>query len=73
MTKSDFLHLLANAYDFPDYFGHNLDAADEILAEKLEAAGAEQLSLAPFFEALLADAPPEERRSIQALLARYFW
>jgi hypothetical protein len=73
MTKPDFLTLLARAYDFPDYFGHNLDAADECLADRLEALGTDRLPLRPLFDTLLADEPPEEREAVLSLLGRYFW
>ena len=73
MTKTDFLDLLAEAYDFPDYFGRNLDAADELLADKLETLPVDRLPLAPLFDTLLAEVPAAERGQLLLLLGRYFW
>lgn len=73
MTKAEFLSLLGQAYDFPDYYGQNLDAADELLAEQLEALPVDRLPLAPLFDTLLADVPAAERGQLLLLLGRYFW
>lgn len=72
MTKADFLRLLGQAYDFPDYYGHNLDAADEILSDMCESSATDRLSLLPFFDTLLADVPKEERAAILRLLDKHF-
>ena len=73
MTTAEFLDLLGRAYDFPDYYGQNLDAADECLADRLEELDTDRLSLLPLFDTLLAEAPPEERGAVMLLLGRYFW
>jgi hypothetical protein len=38
-TKADFLAACADAFEFPDYFGHNWDALDECLADLASAPG----------------------------------
>jgi len=72
MTKQQFLQLLGQAYDFPDYYGHNLDSADEILEDQKAEAGVDKLSLRPLLEALLAEETGEEREKIWALLRDHF-
>lgn len=72
MNKTDFLRLLGTAYDFPDYYSENLDSAEEILADRKEDAGRDRLSLRPLFDALLAEADPEEREGVWALLRDHF-
>ena len=72
MTKSEFLAILGEAYDFPDYYSHNLDSADEVLEDRKEAEEKEKLSLAPFFHALLAEEEEEERAKIWSFLADHF-
>lgn len=71
MDKATFLQLLGKAYHFPDYYGQNLDAADEILGDMAEESEM-PLSLRPLFEQLLAEARPEEREQVWALLRDYF-
>ncbi len=71
MNKATFLQLLGKAYHFPDYHGQNLDAADEILSDMAEEPET-PLSLRPLFEHLLAEARPEEREQVWALLRDYF-
>ena len=73
MTTAEMLDLLARAYAFPDYYGHNLDAADECLADRLEELDAQRLPLLPLFDTLLQEVPPEERWPLLLLLGRYFW
>ena len=75
MTKLDFLQTMAHAYNFPDYFGDNLDSADEILTDLREAKApnateAPALSLAPFFRELLAEA--ENAEGCMTLLREHF-
>lgn len=75
MTKTDFLTILADAYDFgqyADYTAGNLDSADECLADAREAAGTNKLDLRPLFDALLKDASRTERAGIMVLLEDYF-
>lgn len=71
MNKANFLKLLGDAYRFPDYYGQNLDAADEILGDMSEDSEG-PLSLRPLFDQLLSDASPEEREQVWALLEYYF-
>ena len=75
MNKTEFLNTMARAYDFPDYFGDNLDAADEILHDMREAAATEpaplaKLSLEPFFRELLGEDAQGE--ACLALLKEHF-
>ena len=75
MTKLDFLRTMARAYDFPDYFGDNLDSAAEILTDLREAKAPDatetpMLSLAPFFRELLADT--ENAEGCMTLLQEHF-
>jgi hypothetical protein len=72
MTKTEFLILLGQAYNFPDYYTANLDSADEILGDLEVAAESPRLPLKPFFEVLLAEASPAEREDILDLLGDYF-
>jgi len=72
MTKEQFMHLLGQAYHFPEYYSLNLDSADEILEDLKEEAGQEKLSLRPLFEALLAEATPEEQQKIWELIRDHF-
>ena len=72
MTKKEFLAILGKAYNFPAYYSHNLDSADEILEDRKEAAGADKLSPAPRFHALLSDEPEAEREKIVAFLRDHF-
>lgn len=72
MNKEQFMQLLGEAYSFPEYYALNLDSADEILEDRKEEQGKEKLSLRPLFDALLAEAPEEERAKIWALLADHF-
>ena len=72
MTKKEFLAVLAKAYDFPEYYSHNLDSADEILEDRKEAEEVEKLPLAPFFHALLAEETAEEREKIWAFISDHF-
>ena len=60
MTKTEFLATMARAYDFPDHFGGNLDAAHDVLHDLRAAAATDQvtlpkLSLEPFFRELLGE------------------
>jgi hypothetical protein len=71
MNKATFLQLMGKAYHFPDCYGQNLDAADEILGDMAEESET-PLSLRPLFEQLLAEARPEEREQVWALLRDYF-
>jgi len=71
MNKATLLQLLGKAYHFPDYYGQNLDAADEILSDMAEESET-PLSLRPLFEQLLAEATQEEREQVWALLRDYF-
>lgn len=71
MNKTTFLQLLGKAYHFPDYYGQNLDAADEILSDRTEESET-PISLRPLFEQLLAEATPEEREQVWALLRDHF-
>ena len=66
------MELLGAAYQFPDYYGRNLDAADEILSDMREDSSSDKLSLRPLFEALLAEAPAVERARIWKLLRDHF-
>lgn len=72
MNLEEFLLLLGRAYDFPDYYGVNLDAADEILGERLEASEQPRFSLEPLFGALLSEASAEEREVTWAFIRDYF-
>ena len=72
MTKTTFLELLGKAYNFPEYYSHNLDSADEILEELKEEKGKEKLSLEPIFQALLAEESEEEHRKIWAFITDHF-
>lgn len=72
MNKQEFLQLLGAAYGFPDYFSLNLDSAEEIVEDLKEEGEKGQLSLQPFFDALLAGEPMEERKKIWAFLAEHF-
>jgi RNAse (barnase) inhibitor barstar len=38
-TKAEFLAACSDAFEFPDYFGHNWDALDECLADLAPAPG----------------------------------
>lgn len=71
MTKADFLTLLGEAYDFPDYYSHNLDSADEILYDLCEEEERERLDLEKFLKALLTDTSPEDRVAITYLIRKY--
>jgi len=71
MNKATFLQLMGKAYHFPDCYGQNLDAADEILGDMAEESET-PLSLRPLFEQLLAEARPEEREQVWALLQDHF-
>lgn len=71
MNKATFLQLLGKAYHFPDYYGQNLDAADEILGDMTEESDV-PLSLRPLFEQLLEEAAPEEREQVWELLRDHF-
>ena len=71
MNKTTFLQLLGKAYHFPDYYGQNLDAADEILSDRTEESE-KPLSLRPLFEQFLEDATPEEREQVWSLLRDHF-
>ena len=75
MTKTKFLQTMARAYDFPDHFGGNLDAADDLLHEQREAAASGEatppkLSLLPFFRELLGEDTQAE--ACLALLREHF-
>lgn len=72
MTKEEFLTLLGRAYDFPAYYSNNLDSADEILMDKKEAAGVEQLSLEALFHALLSEAEEAERAQVWMFVRDHF-
>ena len=76
MTKTEFLTIMAEAYDFAkfaDYTAGNLDSADECLADAREAAGTDKLDIRAFFEILLKDASRTERAGIMVLLEDYFF
>lgn len=72
MTKSDFLALLGRAYNFPDYYGQNLDSAEEILDDLREAHPEGELSLEPLIRALLSEATAEEQTQVWDLLQDHF-
>lgn len=75
MNKTEFLTIMAEAYDFAkyaDYTAGNLDSADECLADARAVAGTEKLDLRHLFEALLKDASRTERAGIMVLLDDYF-
>lgn len=72
MTKSEFCELLSRAYDFPQYYGYNLDAADELLEEMKEEDGVDRLSLEPLVELLFAQASDEDREIIWEFLGDHF-
>ena len=72
MNLEEFLLLLGRAYDFPDYYGVNLDAADEILGERLEASEQSRFSLEPLFRALLSEASSKEQEVTWAFIRDYF-
>lgn len=72
MTKSEFADLLARAYHFPEHYGYNLDAADEILEERKEEEGVDRLSLEPLIELLFAQATEEDREIIWEFLGDHF-
>jgi len=52
-------------------YGQSLDVADEILGDMAEASET-PLSLRLLFEQLLAEATPEEREQVWALLGDHF-
>lgn len=75
MTKTEFLATMARAYDFPDHFGGNLDAANDALYDLREAAASgaatlPKLSLLPFFRELLGEEAQAE--ACLALLREHF-
>lgn len=72
MTLEDFLLLLGQAYDFPDYYGVNLDAADEILGEHRDEIGPHRLSLEPLFRTLLSEATADEQWAMWRLIRDHF-
>ncbi len=72
MTLKEFLLLLGQAYDFPDYYGVNLDAADEILGEIRDEIGPHRLSLEPLFRTLLSEATTDEQWALWRLMRDHF-
>lgn len=66
------MQLLGQAFQFPEYYGCNLDSADEILNDIKEEKEVEKLSLQPFFDTLLSEEPEEERRKIWTFLTDHF-
>ena len=66
------MRLLGEAYQFPEYYSHNLDSADEILEDLKEEKEEEKLSLQPFFDLLLSEEPEEERRKVWEFMKDHF-